>query len=377
MKKSYKKLLFFDIFLILFLILNSLVLNILNNNITIMLLILLIIIFKFIFGLEKDRHRFTKDIIYDLIIVLIISFLIYYLFGIIIGFYKIDNYYSLYGICNFIVPSILLIVFKEYLRYQMLNKAEGSKLLVVITIIVFILFDISTAVYYEKFSTFFNYFLFGSLIFIPSITKNIVSSYIAIKTGYKPNFVWLLFLELYAYLIPIIPNPNEYILSIIRFIFPLVILWKVNLFFTKIVDYEIIRNYKQKNKNFIITSFSILMMIVVVYFTSGYFQYYAVTIASGSMKNAINIGDVVIIEKIEDNYKNIKKGQVIAYKYNNVTIVHRVVNIINTNNKYYFYTKGDANNDIDKYAVKEEDIIGIVNFKIPYIGIPTVLVKEL
>lgn len=377
MKKSYRRLLIFEIILIMSLILNSFVLNILNNNITIILLVTIILIFKFIFGLEKDKHRFTKDIIFDLLIVLIILFIIYYLFGIVIGFYKVDNYYNLYGISKFIIPTVLLIVFKEYLRYQMLNKSEGNKLLIVTTTVLFILFDISTALYYESFSDFSDFFIFSSLIFIPFIIRNIVSSNIAIRTGYKPNIVWLLFLELYAYLIPIIPNPNEYILSIARFIFPLVILWKVNLFFNNIKDSELTRNYKHKNKNFIITITSIIIMIVVVYFTSGYFRYYAITIASGSMKNYINIGDVVIIKKLNDNYEEIKKGQVIAYKYNDITIVHRVVNIINTGGQYYFYTKGDANNDVDKYAINEKDVIGIVNFKIPYIGMLTVWLNDI
>ena len=376
MKKSYKKLLCFEIILILFLILNSLVLNILNKEITTILFIVIIIIFKYIFGLEKDKHRYTKDIIFDLIIVLIISFIIYYLLGIIIGFYKIKNYYNLYGISKFIIPTILLVVFKEYLRYQILNKSEGNKVLVITSNILFVLFDISTAIYYENILDFSDFFVFSTLIFIPAIIRNVVSSKISQKTGYKPNIMWLLALELYAYLIPIIPNPNEYLFSLVRFIFPLIVLGKVNSFFEKASDEEITRNYKKRTNGIIISIGSIIAMIMVVYFTSGYFHYYALTIASGSMKGEINIGDVVIIEKTNNNYKDLKEGQIIAYKYNGVTIVHRIVKIINADNKYYFYTKGDANEDIDRYAVEEENVIGIVNLKIPYIGLPTVWLKE-
>ena len=46
-------------------------------------------------------------------------------------------------------------------------------------------------------------------------------------------------------------------------------------------------------------------------------------------------------------------------------------------NEPIFYTKGDANHDIDNYKITKDMIIGIVNVKIPYIGYPTVWVNEL
>ena len=117
MKKGYKRLLIFEIIMFLVLILNSFVWNILKEYNMIIFLIISIIIFKMLVGIEKDRHRYTKDIIFNILIFLLISFLIYYIFGMIIGFYKIDNYFNLYGIKTFILPLILSIILKEYLRY--------------------------------------------------------------------------------------------------------------------------------------------------------------------------------------------------------------------------------------------------------------------
>ena len=68
MKRGYKKLLIFQLIMFFILILNSFVHNILGNYSTIIFLVLTLIIFKFLFGIEKDRHRFTKDIIFDIII---------------------------------------------------------------------------------------------------------------------------------------------------------------------------------------------------------------------------------------------------------------------------------------------------------------------
>ena len=116
----------------------------------------------------------------------------------------------------------------------------------------------------------------------------------------------------------------------------------------------------------------ILLTAIVIYFTSGYFKYYALAIASGSMSPKIKKGDIVIVEKVNSNYKKIKKQDVIVYEYNGSIIVHRVHQILKTNGEYYFYTKGDANSSIDNYAIDESMIIGVVKINVPYIGWPTV-----
>lgn len=374
MKKSYQRLFIFEMILFSFLLLNSFVWNILNNYTTVIFLFSNIIIFKFVLGLEKDRHRYVKDIIFDICIILLISFMFYYIFGIIIGFYRVGNFYDWYGIKTFIFPIILSTILKEYLRYQMLNKSEGSFSLIIFTIILFAFLEISTAIYYEDFSTSHDIFIFFSLILLPSLSRNIVCSYISIKIGYKPNIIWILVFELYSYLLPIIPNPNEYILSIIRLVFPMVIMWKVNSFFQKANDYEVERDYKKQNKWTLLIP--TLIVAVIIYFTSGYFEYYAIAVASGSMSPAIYKGDIVIVEKNND-YKNLQVGQILTYKYENIVVVHRIVDIIEDKGEYFFYTKGDANNSKDNYVIKEDMIIGIVNYRIPYIGLPTVWLNNL
>ena len=95
------------------------------------------------------------------------------------------------------------------------------------------------------------------------------------------------------------------------------------------------------------------------------------------MEEAISKGDIVIIEKIDDNYETLELNQVIAYRYNKIIVVHRLVRKVIINDEVYFYTKGDANNEVDNYQVTKDMIIGVVNHKIPYIGYPTVWLNEL
>ena len=375
MKKGYKKILLFQIILFLALIFNSFVSSILTNYNMILFLIIALVMFKLLFGFEKDRHRYVKDVIFEVVIFLMIYFILFYLLGIIIGFARTNNYLSFTGFKDFIIPLVLLIISKEYLRYMMLTKSEGSKLLNTTTVILFVLLDISNVIYYNSFSSSYDGFVFVALSLLPAISNNLACSYITMKSGYKPVIIYLLATNLYKYLLPIIPDPNEYVLSIINLMLPLLLAYRLYRFFQKDKDEIPDRDYRKRQIGSLIPA--VLIAIIAVYFTSGYFKYYAVAIASGSMVPNINKGDVVIVEKLNDKYDELEVGQVIAFRYNEVIVVHRLINIIEDNGHYYFYTKGDANSDPDNYVIEENMIIGTVNLRIPYIGLPTVWLNEL
>lgn len=375
MKRGYKKLLIFQLIMFFILILNSFFHNILGNYSTIVFLVLTTILFKFIFGIERDRHRFTKDIIFDVIIFLLSFFLIYYLFGVVIGFARTDNYYNTNGFITFIIPIILTTILKEFLRYQVVMKSEGNKILTILTCIMFIFLDVTNPIFYNGFVTKYDTFIFFALTLLPAISTNIVCTYLSYKVGYKPNLLYLLVINLYQYLLPIVPNPNEYLVSLIRFLLPILLGYKLSGFFKLTIDEEVERNYKKTSPiPLIITT---IIVIVLVYFTSGYFHYYAVAIASGSMEKVISKGDIVIIEKLDKKYEELEKGQIIAYTYHGVLVVHRIVNIIEEGGKYYVYTKGDANPKEDNYVVEQDTIMGTVKAVVPYVGLPTVWLNEM
>ena len=375
MKKSYQKLIIFDIIIAIILILNSFILNILGNYYYMdIFLVLLLILFKYIFGFEKDRHRYIKDIIINMTIIFLISFIIYYIFGIFIGFYKPTNYFTFYGIRTFIVPYIVMIVLREFLRLQILNKTEKSKLLTIITCLLFILLELSVAFANSSFSTNYNIFIFIALTMLPVISNNIVCTYIAKKVGCIPNIFWLLISNLYLVMLPIVPNVGPYLQSLISFLFPFVLMYNTYSFFQKRAK-DIPISYVKKR---IYIEIPILALIVftLAYFVSGYFRFYAIAVATGSMYPNINVGDVVIVDQ-NKNYKDLEIGEVIAYKYGKIVIVHRLCDMVVIGEDYYFYTKGDNNENKDNYIIYPDMIMGDVKAKIPYIGLPTVWLNKL
>ena len=375
MKESYIKLIIYLFFSSLLFILNDFIFKFLSQITINILLIILLITTYWIFGFEKDRHRYTKNIILEIIIVLITFFLLYYLSGIIIGYAKIDNYYNINSIIKIILPLIIYIILNELLRYQLLVKSSESKYLIYIVLIFFIIMD--TTITLSNHTVGFNKetFLIIALTVLPSITENILCTYLSLNFGYKPAIVYLLIINLYSYLIPIIPNPNEYIYSLIFLLLPLYILKHIKKWLSKdrvngIEDEDL--NDKKNNIYGYIPL--IITTIILVYFVSGYFKYYAIAIASGSMEPNISKGDVVIVNK---SIKSLKEGDIIAYNYENKVVVHRIYKIINNEDEYYIYTKGDANESYDRYKIDKSMLIGTVKYKIPLIGYPTVLLNEI
>ena len=372
MKKSYIKLIVFTLTFILIFLLNSFVFKILNQTFLNLLLIFLLIITYILFGFEKDRHRYTKDVTLEVIIVLITFFLLYYISGLLIGFARTKNYFTINSLTTIIVPTIIYIIFKEILRYQLLTKGSLNKGLIVLITILFITMDTTIAFSSQTLAFDRKMFLLLATTFLPLVTSNILSSFLCLNFGYIPSIIYLLIINLYWYLLPIVPNPNEYIYSIIFFLLPIIILIKINNWLSKDrVEKVVLETYRKSELLYYIPL--TIIVIILIYFVSGYFKYYAIAVASGSMEETIYKGDVVIVNK---NFNKIEDKDIIAYKYNGRVVVHRVYKIIDINNQYYIYTKGDANKDYDKYKVTKDMVIGVVKAKIPFIGYPTVLLNE-
>lgn len=378
--KSYYTVFLVETVIMFLVILNSF--NSILSNVYVLPFILFVcdVIFFFVLGFEKTNKRLNKIVDFDIFMFSMVFLILYYLFGIIIEYAKSNNYLTLYGLTVFIIPTILKIIFKEHLRNSLLTKSGDNKFLIIYSVILFIMIDILPALSILNMSNMHDVFIFTALVLLPSITVNAVATYINIKVGYMPVIIYSLIFSLYQYVVPIVPNTSEYLKAIIDFILPILILFKVRKIVNKYYDEdeEIDRNYKKSS--IILLIIPIILTIIIIYFVSGYFRYYALAIASGSMHPVFDRGSVVVTEQVNDkydNYNKLKEGEIIAFKAEKNIVVHRLIRIVNIGDEVYYYTKGDANEEEDNYLIKKENIIGIVRFKIPYIGYPTVLFSEI
>ena len=83
-------------------------------------------------------------------------------------------------------------------------------------------------------------------------------------------------------------------------------------------------------------------------------------VATGSMENTINIGDLVIVNLTKD----VNENDIIVYKDDNNFITHRLIK----KQADKLITRGDANNSEDK-PINEDQILGKVIYIVPKMGI--------
>ena len=374
MKKSEKKLLGLEIFLILLFLINLIFLQA-NNYIIAIAIIIIFFISTFLLGFEEDRHRFKKDGILYAIIFSIVYELFIYICGIFLGFLKSGYSLSLISIFRNIIPFAMIIFTGEILRHEFMIKGEKKKIFFILTLILFILIDSSANIFIYNIDSSRVALEAICLIVIPSMSKNLLLTYWMNKFGILANVIYLCITSLLVFLIPIIPDFNKYLQAIIALVYPAIVY-----FITK----AILKDYKKENSvgskilSKVVTIIVIVFSLTIIALTSGIFKYYFLTIGSGSMRDKIDIGDVVIVKKLKTSELNeIEVGKVLVFKMDNKVIVHRVVDIKKDNDgSLLFKTKGDANKENDNWYVSEGAVIGTTDHLIPMVGLPSVWLYE-
>lgn len=376
MKKSEQKILSIEIFLLIILIFNIFIMKILNDYTLPLLLGLFFVLLYIFLGFEKDNKRDFKNDLINILIFIFSYYILIYVFGIFMGFLLSGYSLKFKSIILNIFPIVLFQLAKEILRYQINIKGERQNIILILSCTIFILADICSILYLYDLSDISDFIKMVELYLIPFISENILMTYLSVKSGYKITIIYQLLMKLTVYFVPIIPDLGDYIDILIRLIFPSIVLYMM-----------VNETRRLKIKNFIISkqnnkfskvffTLTLLLLIVVVYLTSGVFRYSAVTIGSGSMSPNLNVGDITIVQKTRD-YSHLKIGDILVYEKQNKIIIHRITRIIKHDDTYVFKTKGDANNEEDNYDIWQQEIIGTVKLNIKFLGYPTIWLNEL
>lgn len=377
MKKGFNKILILEIILLIFLLFNSFVFKIANMYVISGIMLPFLILMIVLNGFEKDNYRYKKDVLLNIIIFLLMYYFITYFLGLFSGFVKSSYSLSFINIIKNTFPVIALILISELMRYVLFNKTKRNLPCLIIGCLLFVMVDVNTMVHIYDVKTALGITKMICLVVFPSITKNIFLTYLTMKVGYKNGIIYRLITELSTYLLPIFPDFGEYINVLLKTVLPIAIMARLNNMF----NYYSVRKIKDSRYNsrkLVLYSFITFALLTIVLLTSGLFTYQALTIGSGSMSPTIEKGDVIILKSMKnEEARKIKKGDVLVYNHDNKIIVHRVIKKSNNGETISFKTKGDYNNAKDSWIVKQEDVIGIVKFRIRWVGMPTVALNEL
>lgn len=374
MKKSESNLIIGELFTIFFLLFDIFIKNILNKYLICLLLIVFLIYISFIIGIDRKRVLFTKKIIMYSIIITLSFLTIKYGIGLFTGFLMNPfNNFPMSMLKNSFSITVIIISL-ELVRYNIASKSN-CKLILILLVILSTLIDVSLSSSLVGNINLREIIEIVLTIFIPSLSKNIMLTLITKKYAYYPCMIYSLIMNLYIYIIPIIPDFNEFMDAVWEFVNPIIIIYFIN----SVLSSNKITYKKNNLLNIIATYVLTIIIIVLVALNSNMFRFWIAVIATGSMTPTINVGDAVIVDKsVQKDLSKIREGDILVFQIKGYLYTHRIVKIDYVNNHYAILTQGDrVGNVIDNWVVTDENIIGIVKFKIPYIGYPTVWLNRL
>jgi len=137
---------------------------------------------------------------------------------------------------------------------------------------------------------------------------------------------------------------------------------------------------KLKNKKiwqvlFYITA--ILLLLISLLFIGakvpGVGNYQVLTVLGGSMEPTIDVGSVIVISPAQ---KYNEKDIITFREGDSIPTTHRIVNRKVEKGEQIYITQGDANPTEDLAEIKKEQIMGKVDFSIPYLGYGVGFVKS-
>ena len=289
--------------------------------------------------------------------------------GLYFGFYKNPYFINIDWLVNYIIPLITIIVTTEIIRFVLLSQKNRF-----VSILAYLSCVLAEILMFSNIAGITSYYRFMDLVgltFFPAISANIYYHYVSKHYGILPNVVFRLITTLYIYFIPTITGMTDALSSCIEIILPIILLAFLSALFEK-KKKDAVR--KEKKFGWIATLLTVVFIVSVAMLISCQFRYGALVIATDSMTGEINKGDMIIYERYDG--QTIEEGQVIIFLQNESKIVHRVVKIENIGGELRYYTKGDANEDLDAGYRCASDIVGLSDMKIAYIGYPTLWLRE-
>lgn len=324
---------------------------------------------------DKRKERLSKDVLLIIGIVVLLYWLIIYIVGYFSGFLMNSYQRSFLGITKNILYGFGLISSSEIMRHMFLRRRNDNKKIFLLSILVFSMMEIVTKFSANQLDSNVQILKLLFSVVVPIFSKNIFLSFITLKVGCFSSILYRSLMELPLYVVPIIPNLGYYIENLIITILPLIILLIIyKLYYSD--DGKIVssRMYNKINKiSNVVYSFIVIILLGVVLLVSGIGRYIVYTIGSASMEDTINVGDVVVIDKKD---KEFKENDIIAFYHNDVILVHRIVKIYKDAYGEYYQTKGDNNETADSWLVKEKDVVGQYRMRFRWIGWPTVKLNE-
>lgn len=344
--------------------------NVVSKTVLAIVLLVYMLMCSFFLPKRKTLPIYHRQVLVLMFVFAFIYLAVFYLLGLYFGYYEASVKLSFWSLYKYIIPLVVIIISSEVIRYILLSQKSNNSKVLVFFIMVLIDLIIYTGIY--DLSNLDDFLTVVGFIFFASVVCNLLYNYISVRFGYKGIIVYRLITVLYAYFFPIIPDIYIFFKSVLRMVYPYLIYLILDYTYSK---RNLIADYVDNRKKVLNTTILVVIATLIAMLVSCQFRFGILVVGSGSMTGTLDKGDATVFEKYSN--QTVHEGDIIIFNRDNTRIIHRVIDIKQINNERRYYTKGDANSQIDDGYVTSKDILGITKFKIKYIGYPSIWIKEI
>ncbi len=210
--------------------------------------------------------------------------------------------------------------------------------------------------------------------FLPLFMENLLASFLAMWGGARASLAYRGVLAAFSWFCPVVPDLNWAMKALAGTAVPAVGLVVVQECCLRWARYG---GYRGEQRGSAVRwMLGSVAAVILVWFLLGVFPVRPAVIYSGSMRPALEVGDIVIVAK--RNPRLLGVGDIISYKAKDspVQTVHRIVAMRSEGGRVVFITRGDANARDDP-PVLMENVTGKVILVVPRLGWASIVVRKL
>lgn len=208
---------------------------------------------------------------------------------------------------------------------------------------------------------------------VPSLMMSTVLTFLAVAAGFASQLTFRLGIVAATILPPILPKYDWYLIAMSSMLVCVAVYLVIDRSSRPHVNHRAHR-ISQVRIAYEIMAYSTIVALIL--FMTGIFAYRPMAIVSNSMKPVFSRGAMIVVQQVPA--VDISTGDIVQYQGPGRMVTHRVIAIDydpSGTGERIFITKGDNSPSQDP-VVRAEQIIGVVKFSIPYIGYPTVWLRE-
>jgi len=209
---------------------------------------------------------------------------------------------------------------------------------------------------------------------IPLLAENLLACLLVFLGGPIPAIAYRGVLQAFEWFSPILPDLSWGIKALLGTIVPAVGFLAVQSLSSGRL--RIARRERRVRGGSSIVGWTVagIVVLALLWFSLGLLPFYPSTVAGGSMSPALNLGDMVIASKVSPDV--IREGDIIEFRQGEMMVIHRVIDIEETEGSKFFITKGDANSVADMDPVSPEQVKGRVMLNVPRLGWVTLFFRS-